>query len=86
MSQDPPETHARFREAHGLPFPLAADVDKAIAKLYGVKRRWGVPIKRVTFLIDKQGVIREVFHHELAIGRHRDEVLEGLRRLEEAGR
>ena len=83
------ERHRRFKEKHRLPFPLLADVDKTVTKLYGVHRRWSFgigPTRRVTFLIDKAGVVQGVFRHELAIDRHRSDVLEGLRVLNEASR
>ena len=52
--------------------------------LYGVRRRWSfgiAPTKRVTYLIDKAGIIQGLYHHELAVGRHVADVMEGLKRL-----
>lgn len=46
------ETHSKFAAENGIGFPLISDEDKTIKKLYG----WG----RVTYLIDKDGVIRFV--------------------------
>jgi peroxiredoxin Q/BCP len=46
------ETHSKFATENGIGFPLISDEDKTIKKLYG----WG----RVTYLIDKNGVIRFV--------------------------
>lgn len=46
------ETHSKFTAENGIGFPLISDEDKTIKKLYG----WG----RVTYLIDKDGVIRFV--------------------------
>jgi peroxiredoxin Q/BCP len=80
-------SHRRFKEEHGLPFPLIADTDRSVITLYDVE--WGLltsRAQRVTYLIDKAGVIRDVFRHELAIGRHQDDVLEGLKRINEAPR
>ena len=80
VSPDSTQSHRRFKAANALPFPLVADPDRTVIKLYDVHRRgFGLPpTKRVTYLIDKTGVIRDVFHHELAIGRHKDTVLEAL--------
>jgi thioredoxin-dependent peroxiredoxin len=36
---------------------------------------------RVTFLIDGQGIIRGVFHHEVRIGKHVDDVVFAVRRM-----
>ena len=71
-----------FKEANGLPFPLASDTDQRVVKLYDLQ--WIIVIqrpKRVTYVIDREGVIRGVFRHELAIGRHQDDVLESLKTL-----
>lgn len=81
ISPDSVESHQRFKEANRLAFPLGADSQREIINLYGVRRALVGLTKRVTYLIDKAGVIRNVFHHELTIGRHQDDVLKGLRRL-----
>jgi len=50
----------------------------------GLFREWGVvwplvkTIKRVTFLVDPDGIVRGVFHHELAMGRHLADVVKHL--------
>jgi len=45
-----------FAAKHGLPFPLLADTDKAVAKDYGVLSVLGFA-RRETFVIDPQGNI-----------------------------
>ena len=86
ISADSVETHRRFREANSLPFPLLADPSHEIMKLYGVRRRIPLlPNRRVTYLIDQAGVIRGVYHHELAFRKHVQQVVEGLTRLQAAG-
>jgi len=77
VSTDNIDTQERFAGAHRLPFPLLGDNDRAIAKAFdvlGLLRSVLGITKRATFVIDKQGVIRGVFHHELAIERHLDDV------------
>ena len=82
VSPDSIQSHRRFREENDLPFPLVADTEREVIRLYDVRRTFAIaPTKRVTYLIDKAGVIRNVFHHELAIGRHINDVLEGLKRI-----
>ena len=68
-----------------IPFPLLSDSDKKVARLYDVARRMGLGVSRVTYLIDKSGVIREVFHHEVRIGKHVEDVLEGVKALDKEG-
>lgn len=43
-----------FAAKHGLPFPLLADIDKAVAQAYGVLSVMGFA-RRETFVIDPQG-------------------------------
>ena len=82
ISADTTESHRRFRESLDLPFHLISDPERRIIRLYGVRRRLPfLPAKRVTYVIDKAGVVRGVYHHELAIGRHRHDVLDGLHAL-----
>ena len=87
VSRDSTESHRRFHEANQLPFPLIADSDGALGALFGVRRRWtfGIaPVRRTTFVIDREGVIRGAFHHELAISRHVDDVVRALKELNKA--
>ncbi|HTT14277.1 MAG TPA: peroxiredoxin [Thermoplasmata archaeon] len=48
-----------FRAKYGLPFPLVADHDQAVGKLYGVLGPQG-HARRVTFLIDPAGRVVDV--------------------------
>ena len=60
VSVDDVESHKKFSEKHGLPFPILADSEKAVAKQYGVLKRFLGTVelaKRDTFLIDPQGKI-----------------------------
>ena len=66
VSMDTPESHQRFGAGHGLGFPLISDRDASICKAYGVARLGGwLPPKRVTFVIDREGVVRKVITGEL---------------------
>jgi peroxiredoxin Q/BCP len=67
ISTDPLDSHHRFREKYHLPFPLLADEDAAISKLYGVYKQKNVygkkslGIERTTFVIDKTGRIATIY-------------------------
>ena len=63
----------KFTEKEELNFPLVADFDKKVAKTYGVLAPAGYA-SRVTFVIDKRGVVRNVYHVKKA-GEHPEEVL-----------
>ncbi len=72
VSFDGPESHEGFISHHHLPFPLVADTGRALSAQYGAIR-WGGPwprAKRVTYVIDREGIVRGIFHHELRITKH----------------
>jgi peroxiredoxin Q/BCP len=58
VSYDNNDAHARF----GLAVPLIADADHAISRLYGAERFVGRSFgpKRMTVVIDKEGVIKRI--------------------------
>ena len=87
VSADSGESHRRFISAQALPFPLISDSSGSLARAYGVIRLWGLlPYpKRVTYVIDKGGVIRLAAHHEFDIGRHVADVFAALNNLEGNG-
>jgi len=81
VSSDGNKSHDRFRAQHNLPFELIPDTDRVLIGAFGVERLGGwlkIP-KRVTYVIDKGGVIRLVAHYEFMIGKHLEEVLQMLR-------
>jgi peroxiredoxin Q/BCP len=57
ISVDDVESHKKFSEKHGLPFPILADPTKETAKKYGaLKSYFGMELaRRDTFLIDPEG-------------------------------
>ncbi len=82
VSLDDTESHSRFAETHGLPFPLLADTDGTVAETYGVRTRlFGMPMaKRETFVIDPEGML--VRHYEdVDPDTHSAEVLADLEEL-----
>ena len=63
ISSDSEKSHQKFTQKHRLPFPLLADTDGAVRKRYEVPRALlGLLPGRVTFLIDKEGIIRYIFN------------------------
>jgi peroxiredoxin Q/BCP len=65
ISTDGLDTQKRFAESLKLPYPLLADPDGTVASAYGVKS--GQYANRVTFVIDKQGTVVEVFEGREAL-------------------
>ena len=84
VSNDDMETHNRFREKQSLPFPLLADTDASVSKMFGVykqKNLYGkkyMGIERTTFIIDRSGRIAQIYPRVKVEG-HAQDVLEFVR-------
>ncbi len=88
ISFDDNRSHQSFIQQHHLPFPLISDEDQSIARAYGAAGRLGgfIPgAKRVTYVIDKAGIIRAVIHHELLVGKHVEGILDALEKIQDSG-
>jgi peroxiredoxin Q/BCP len=81
ISSDSERSHKAFAEKHRLPFTLLADVGGKVRAAFRVPRTAGLLPGRVTYVIDKDGVIRHAFSSQLEAARHVDEAQEVLRRL-----
>ncbi|MBN1911888.1 MAG: peroxiredoxin [Pirellulales bacterium] len=55
-------------------YPLVADLDKNIARAYGVLLDAGIALRGL-FLIDRQGIVRHALINDLPLGRSIDEIL-----------
>lgn len=60
VSADDEVSHQQFTQKFSLPFPLLADTDRAIIQAYDVDG--GGYAKRVTYVINPQGVIANVYN------------------------
>lgn len=83
ISADSAERHQTFAANHALPFILASDRDGAARRAFGVPKSMGVFPGRVTYVIDREGIVRHVFSSQMNAGRHVDEALEEIRKLAE---
>jgi peroxiredoxin Q/BCP len=61
VSRDSAESHRKFRKEHDLPFPLVSDESGDLARAYGVPRKYFILNARVTFLVDPEGRIAQVW-------------------------
>jgi peroxiredoxin Q/BCP len=82
VSSQSVESHKSFATHHGLPFLLLSDADGKVRQLYGVSATMGVIPGRVTFIIDKKGVVRHVFSSQFQPEKHIEEALKILKELE----
>jgi peroxiredoxin Q/BCP len=79
ISADSEESHRRFADKYRLPFVLLADRQDTVRKQYGVPATLGLLPGRVTFVIDRDGIVRHVFNSQLQATRHVDEAIAALR-------
>ena len=84
ISPNEEESHEKFRQKMGIPYPLVADTENNVSKSYGVyglKKFMGREyrgVNRSTFLIDKTGKIVKIFKRVRPAG-HSQEVFQALR-------
>lgn len=75
ISGDSVDSHTNFSSKYKLPFILLSDIDNSVRKNYGVKSTFGLIPGRVTYIIDKKGIIRNVFVSQFNPKKHVDEAL-----------
>jgi len=80
-SGDSAESHRSFAANNKLPLILLADSDGSLRKAFGVPKLLGLLPGRVTYVIDKQGVVRHVFSSQTSARRHVTESLKVVREL-----
>ena len=80
ISTDKFDAQCRFAVDCKTPFPLVGDEDKRICEAFGVLWPLIKIPQRTTFVIDEEGIVRAVFHHEVQISRHLEDVRAFLER------
>ena len=73
ISPDSVESHQEFAKTHDVPFLLLSDRGKQVAKVYGALGMMGFMNKRMTFIIDMNGLVKKIVEG-LSAGKHLDEV------------
>jgi peroxiredoxin Q/BCP len=81
VSSDTLESHGLFSVKLGLPFKLLSDEGGKVRKLYGVPSSFGLIPGRVTYVIDKEGVVRYIFNSQIDAEKHMKESLRIVRSL-----
>lgn len=81
ISGDGEGSHAAFKEKYELPFPLIADPGRAVHKLYEAVGLLPFMTPRITYVIDKAGVIRSAIRHDFRVKEHVPDVVEALKQI-----
>ncbi len=84
ISVDGMRAQAAFAAQQSLDYPLLSDVDGVVATAFGVKRRFISPVRRATFVIDRDGVVADAITSEINMTVHADRALAALAELERA--
>jgi peroxiredoxin Q/BCP len=83
VSSDDAATQQGFRNAYQLPFALLSDVGGHAAKAYGARAFFGLMSGRVTYVIERGGIIRGAYSAMMQADTH---VQQALRTLEGQGK
>jgi peroxiredoxin Q/BCP len=70
VSVDSLETQCEFAKSLRADFPMIGDDDRKVSKAFDVLWPLIGKAQRVTYVIDREGVVRGVFHHEVRVGKH----------------
>ncbi len=81
VSTDDEKTQCDFAGSTKAPFPILPDPDHKICRSYDVL--WPVMnvARRVTVIVRPDMIVDAVFHHEVQVSRHRDDVLRHVNEL-----
>ena len=81
VSSDSAASHEQFAKQHRLPFTLLSDENGVVRKRYGVSATFGLVPGRVTYVIDKQGIVRNIFSSQFTPEKHISEALKTIQGL-----
>ncbi|MEO8137894.1 MAG: redoxin domain-containing protein, partial [Betaproteobacteria bacterium] len=70
VSPQAPAVHQRFRAQYNLPYPLLADETKEVIRMYGADGPFGFGVRRISYLVDRARVVRDVIRADFRITQH----------------
>ncbi len=81
ISGDSQASHEKFAQKYSLPFTLLSDYDKKIRTAFDVPSGlFGLLPGRVTYVADKEGIIRMIFDSQMAT-KHIPKALEAIKKF-----
>lgn len=82
ISSDSRKSHSEFAAKHSLPFSLLSDEDKEVRKRFGVPTNFlGLLPGRVTYIVDRQGIVKYIFNSQTQAAKHAEESIRILKSL-----
>jgi peroxiredoxin Q/BCP len=82
ISSQSTASHGTFASKYGLQFTLVSDEGGKVRGQYGVPSTLGLMPGRVTYVIDRGGVVRHVFNSQFNATRHVTEALGVVKQLQ----
>lgn len=81
ISSDLEDSHQNFVNKNRLPYILLTDEKGEVRDAFGVPKKFGISPGRVTYILDKQGVVRGIYDNLLNGKSHADEALAIIRKM-----
>ncbi|BAQ64915.1 peroxiredoxin [Geminocystis sp. NIES-3709] len=81
ISSDSVESHQQFANKYQLPFILLSDREGKVRKLFDVPSTLFILPGRVTYVIDKDGIVRHIFNSMLDFKAHVEEALKTIQSI-----
>ena len=63
---------------HKLSFPLISDADRSLRKAFGVQKTMSLFPGRVTYVIDREGIVQHIFSAQFASDEHVRQALKAV--------
>jgi len=81
ISSDDSTKHKAFADQYRLTFPLLADTDGAVRRAFGVPSTLWLFPGRVTYVIDRDGIVRMIYDSQIRAQQHVERALDAVRTL-----
>ena len=81
VSNDNRNSHERFAKEFSLPYPILQDKNNLLRKAFNIPNNFGILPRRVTFIIDENGIVLFVYENLLDGPSH---VIKAIEFLEKA--
>eukprot|EP00871_Galdieria_phlegrea_P005810 jgi/Galph1/716/GphlegSOOS_G5564.1 len=72
------EDHKKFVDKYGLTFTLLSDAGSKVRRMFQVPSTLGILPGRVTYVIDKQGIVRKIYNDQFRSELHVEEARRAL--------
>jgi len=80
ISSQSVESHKKFAEKYRLSFTLLSDENSTIRKMFGAFSLGIIP-GRITYVVDKKGIVNYIFNSQTEATKHVDEALRILKEM-----